>query len=168
MPKRQNATLTLIFRVNQGVFIVRPWDHAGAIRKGCVKRPVSTANNRPFTGVSVHHWRPRTASGSPMSLPGVLPAGVFDTPAIGAGHGPLLIQVGCCVASAGPPRGNSALMVGRVAILSRAKSSICASVSDKSRPIVAYSDASNAIFNPPSMCMNSGQGSKCSGGPARA
>jgi len=51
--------------------MVKPSDHAGAIREGCVKRPVSTANNRPFTGVSVHHWRSRTASDGPMSLPGV-------------------------------------------------------------------------------------------------
>jgi hypothetical protein len=35
IPKRQSATLTLMFSVTRG-FIAEPSDHAGAIREGCV------------------------------------------------------------------------------------------------------------------------------------
>ncbi len=76
MPKRQAATLTLMFSVKRKL-MVKPSDHAGAIQKGCV-RPVSTSLNRCSL-----EYRPtidvlEPSPMAPMSLPVVLSAGVFS------------------------------------------------------------------------------------------
>jgi hypothetical protein len=75
-----------MFSVNQGVFIGMPSDHAGAIREGCVKRLVSTANNRPFTRVSAHLDALETSLVAPrgfLYLPLRSLSGVYELPAGG-------------------------------------------------------------------------------------
>lgn len=45
--KSFGATLTLMFSVKRGL-MVKPSDHAGAIREGCVQRPIGTDSRRSW------------------------------------------------------------------------------------------------------------------------